>query len=65
MDKTIKKTKWLVVTRHYGGDVHNIYIVIADSENNAVREIKDQGGGLMAMAYELDKLQPPWTCFLV
>ena len=46
--------KWLIVRQlAMSGDVDNIYVIEADSENQAINSIKD-GGGFVSIAINLD-----------
>ena len=56
-------SKWLVVRKlYYSGDVDNIYILEAGSENEAIGLINDDGG-LVSIAVNLDTVKMPYRVF--
>lgn len=46
----------------FSGDIDNIYIVDADTENKAVQQIKDTGG-FVTIVVNIDKAPIPYSVF--
>lgn len=56
-------SKWLIVRKlYYSGDVDNIYVIDAESENEAINRIHDSGG-LVSIAVNLDTISLPYRVF--
>lgn len=56
-------SKWLIIRQlAMSGDVNNVYIIEAETENQAINSI-DDGGGFVSIAVNLDTISLPYKVY--